>query len=92
MYIIDYSAGDGRTGTYIALEYLLAQAEKEDMVDMVECVRKMRTRRPKMIQTEVCELDILSNYISIIHIRTGYCEHKCTLIFTVIFHLVTFLL
>ena len=46
----------GRSGTYIALEYLLAQAEAENIVDMFECVRQMRTRRPSMVQTEVSKL------------------------------------
>ena len=47
------SAGVGRTGTYIALDYLLDQAAGENVVDMFECTKEMRARRPCMIQTEV---------------------------------------
>jgi len=47
------SAGVGRTGTYIALDYLLAQATAEGSVDMFQSVVKMRARRPKMVQTRV---------------------------------------
>ena len=47
------SAGVGRTGTYIALDYLLDQAAIENVVDMFECTKEMRSRRPCMIQTEV---------------------------------------
>ena len=52
-YISLYSAGVGRTGTYIALDYLLDQAAKENVVDMFECTKEMRARRPCMIQAEV---------------------------------------
>ena len=47
------SAGVGRTGAIIALDYLQEQAAAESQVDFYQCVVKMRERRPKMIQTEV---------------------------------------
>ena len=53
LFITLSSAGVGRTGTYIALDYLLDQAAKENVVDMFECTKEMRSRRPCMIQTEV---------------------------------------
>ena len=47
------SAGVGRTGTYIALDYLLEQAEVEDAVDICKCVNLLRDSRMNMVQTLV---------------------------------------
>ena len=47
------SAGVGRTGTFIALDYLLEQAKAEGMVDVFTYTALMRTNRMKMIQTLV---------------------------------------
>lgn len=51
--IIHCSAGVGRTGTFIALDYLLEQAWCEGVVDVFQCVRDMRQARVNMIQTQV---------------------------------------
>jgi len=47
------SAGVGRSGAIIALDYLFEQARAESRVDVFKCVVKMRERRPNMIQTQV---------------------------------------
>ena len=47
------SAGVGRTGTFIAMDYLVKQAADENRLQFFECVKLMRLRRPRMIQTEV---------------------------------------
>ena len=46
-----FSAGVGRTGTYIALDYLIAQAAAEDQVDVFMCVKTLRQTRHLMVQT-----------------------------------------
>ena len=48
------SAGVGRTGTYIGLDYLLQQAAVEGVVDVYGHVNAMRTQRISMVQTLVC--------------------------------------
>ncbi|XP_047692036.1 receptor-type tyrosine-protein phosphatase H [Prionailurus viverrinus] len=50
--IVHCSAGVGRTGTFIALDVLLRQLERERFVGAFSYVRKMRESRPLMLQTE----------------------------------------
>lgn len=48
------SAGIGRTGTFIALDYLIQQAKETNCIDVVECVETLRRQRINMVQTMVC--------------------------------------
>ena len=48
------SAGIGRTGTYIAVDYLLQQAKVEGQIDLLQYSQLMRSFRVNMIQTWVC--------------------------------------
>ncbi|XP_021346887.1 multiple epidermal growth factor-like domains protein 6 isoform X3 [Mizuhopecten yessoensis] len=49
--VVHCSAGVGRSGTYIAMDYLLEQADTQGSVNVHECVAKMRDSRVNMIQT-----------------------------------------
>ena len=61
--IIHCSAGVGRTGTFIALDSLLEQAKDKGVVDVLGCVRNMRTQRVNMVQTQVIShFDVLFTF------------------------------
>ena len=47
------SAGIGRTGTFIALDVLLRQAEVETQINVPETVKRLREDRVNMVQTQV---------------------------------------
>ena len=47
------SAGVGRTGTYIAIDYLIKQAELEDKVSIYKCIKDLRLQRMNMVQNKV---------------------------------------
>lgn len=48
-----FSAGIGRSGTYIALDYLVDQANVEGYVNLFQCVQNLRHQRVNMVQTYV---------------------------------------
>ncbi|KAM5132165.1 receptor-type tyrosine-protein phosphatase H-like [Mantella aurantiaca] len=64
--VVHCSAGVGRTGTLIALDYLIQQMETEHRIGIYGCVEKMRMNRGLMVQTEEqyiflnkCMLDLI---------------------------------
>ncbi|XP_010220017.1 PREDICTED: receptor-type tyrosine-protein phosphatase T-like [Tinamus guttatus] len=50
--LVHCSAGIGRTGTFIALDFLLKMAKAEGKVDVFRCVQKLREQRVSMVQTK----------------------------------------
>lgn len=53
MLLYSYSAGIGRTGTFIALDALYKEGERTGKVNVPVYVEKMRNARMNMIQGEV---------------------------------------
>ena len=51
--LLSHSAGVGRTGCFITLDYLLQHIEDNDWVDIFGIACEMRQHRNHMIQTEV---------------------------------------
>ncbi len=48
-----FSAGVGRTGTFITIDIALQQIEKENVVDIPGIINTLRHQRTKMVQTVV---------------------------------------
>ncbi|CAG2220214.1 Phosphatidylinositol phosphatase PTPRQ,Tyrosine-protein phosphatase non-receptor type 11 [Mytilus edulis] len=49
--IIHCSAGIGRTGTFIALDYIVNEANESRYIDVFKCVETLRRQRVNMVQT-----------------------------------------
>ncbi|XP_075596371.1 receptor-type tyrosine-protein phosphatase U isoform X2 [Balearica regulorum gibbericeps] len=50
--LVHCSAGIGRTGTFIALDFLLKMGKIEGKVDVFHCVQRLREQRVSMVQTK----------------------------------------
>lgn len=48
-----FSAGIGRTGTYIAIDALLREGQRNSKINIAEYVKKIRENRMNMVQTYV---------------------------------------
>ena len=68
------SAGVGRTGTFIALDYILHKLDDESnndpSIDILHFVREMRGQRMYMVQTEVSCVSILFLFVVIMMLFT----------------------
>ena len=79
---ICFSAGVGRTGTYITLDNVLDQIEAEGLVDIDGVITKARNQRMKMVQTKVnrynpslCFKYCTQTLFAIESVCKSYCVH-----------------
>ncbi|XP_049578499.1 receptor-type tyrosine-protein phosphatase eta isoform X2 [Syngnathus scovelli] len=69
--VVHCSAGVGRTGTFIAIDRLIFQIERENVVDVFGVVHELRMHRPLMVQTEDQYVILNQCAMDIIRSRTG---------------------
>ena len=50
---VSFSAGVGRTGTFITLDAMMERLMEKEVLNIFEFVTEMRTRRKQMVQTMV---------------------------------------
>ncbi|XP_061181081.1 receptor-type tyrosine-protein phosphatase mu-like [Saccostrea echinata] len=75
--IVHCSAGIGRTGTFIALDYLLEEGSTMESVDIINCVSKLRQQRAHSVQTKeqyIFLYDALAQGLSNIRRRMSLCQ------------------
>uniref|UniRef100_A0A8C7Y9S0 protein-tyrosine-phosphatase n=1 Tax=Oryzias sinensis TaxID=183150 RepID=A0A8C7Y9S0_9TELE len=69
--VVHCSAGVGRTGTFIAIDRLIFQIERENIVDIFGIVHNLRMHRPLMVQTEDQYVFLNQCALDFIRSRTG---------------------
>ncbi|XP_070406804.1 receptor-type tyrosine-protein phosphatase eta isoform X3 [Nothobranchius furzeri] len=69
--VVHCSAGVGRTGTFIAIDRLIYQIERDNIVDVYGIVHDLRMHRPLMVQTEDQYVFLNQCALDIIRSRTG---------------------
>ncbi|XP_071395777.1 receptor-type tyrosine-protein phosphatase eta-like [Centroberyx affinis] len=69
--VVHCSAGVGRTGTFIAIDRLIFQIERESIVDVYGIIHDLRMHRSLMVQTEDQYVFLNQCAMDIIRSRTG---------------------
>ncbi|XP_030223102.1 receptor-type tyrosine-protein phosphatase eta isoform X3 [Gadus morhua] len=69
--VVHCSAGVGRTGTFIAIDRLIFQIERESIVDVYGTIHDLRMHRTLMVQTEDQYVFLNQCALDIIRSRTG---------------------
>lgn len=67
-----YSTGTGRTGTYIALDYLYKTGKKSGSVNVAQYVKTMRENRMNMVDTLVSILFIVNKLGAFIYFGKSF--------------------
>ena len=52
-FIFSFSDGAGRSGTYIAISNLVDRVKLVQVIDVFQCIKLIRTRRPQFVETAV---------------------------------------
>jgi hypothetical protein len=52
-YIFSSSDGAGRSGTYIAISNLVDRVKVVQVIDVFQCIKLIRTKRPQFVETAV---------------------------------------
>lgn len=88
MHVFVFSAGVGRTGTFIALDRVLQQLDLKGTIDLYGCVFDLRLHRHHMVQTEVCSPAIYStfNWTSLLKWRV-FQTMICSEVFLIVYEL-----
>ena len=61
-----YSAGVGRTGAFIAVDYCSQMLKQEKRVDIFNLVRELRDQRPSMVQ-KIVSVDLSLPYMIFVY-------------------------
>ena len=71
-----HSAGVGRTGTFITIDNVLEQVEKEGVVDIARTVSKIRQQRPAMVKN-VVSVCVYVCVHACVCVCVNVCMHAC---------------
>ena len=52
-YSLSCSDGAGRTGTYIAISNLVDRVKVVQVIDVFQCIKLIRSKRPQFVETAV---------------------------------------
>jgi receptor-type tyrosine-protein phosphatase gamma len=63
IHIVCYSAGVGRTGTYILIDTMIEQIKDKGTINIPQFLLKIRQQRNFLVQTEVSTLYLIKIYL-----------------------------